>query len=89
MLLTVFPRGADIESKEQRQPIMVSLGDSYSSGEGVEPFYGQGYPMSVLKDDPDWLAHRSSQSWPGKLWIPGVQNPMSYHRNSIWYFVAS
>ena len=30
------------QSKEEDEVIVVSLGDSYSAGEGIEPFYGQG-----------------------------------------------
>ncbi|MBQ1392315.1 MAG: hypothetical protein IIY81_02020, partial [Lachnospiraceae bacterium] len=53
--------------------IVVSMGDSYSSGEGIEPFYGQkendnpnGKDLSRFAkiDNDDWLAHRSMYSWP-------------------------
>ena len=50
--------------------IVVSMGDSYSSGEGIEPFYGQGMPGCY--GDQDWLAHRSEGSWPGRLVVDGV-----------------
>ena len=42
--------------------VIVSLGDSYSSGEGIEPFYGQEEEMEVKCQNPDWLAHRSEKS---------------------------
>ena len=42
--------------------IMVSLGDSYSSGEGIEPFYGQNDAVSQKVQNQDWLAHRSETS---------------------------
>lgn len=56
--------------------IVVSMGDSYSSGEGIEPFYGQkenddpdGKDLSRFAkiDNDDWLAHRSMYSWPSLL----------------------
>lgn len=83
------------------RPIMVSMGDSYSSGEGIEPFYGQDEPMSSRRYNTDWLAHRSEHSWSGQLKLPGVDGKMSDHRwnpndpdssesmNANWYFVAS
>ena len=60
--------------------IVVSLGDSYSSGEGNEDFIGQkdadGKERSLQEkaDNNDWLAHRSENSWAGMLhfdgWMP-------------------
>ena len=56
--------------------IIVSLGDSYSSGEGIEPFYGQEHIFDKvmtydelndnLKNE-DWLCHRSTNAWSGML----------------------
>ena len=69
--------------------VIVSLGDSYSSGEGNEPFYGQEAEMAVRCQDPDWLAHRSGNSWPGMLTLPAVDGPMKEHRGTHWFFVAS
>ena len=86
------------------EPVMVSLGDSYSSGEGVEPFYYS--ERADRYTQPDWLAHRSRLSWPGKLQLPDgrgnrlvmAQNKAFYSNktksyNSFsknnWYFVAS
>ena len=67
--------------------VIVSLGDSFSSGEGNPPFYGQnsGDKYSIE----DWLAHRSMNSWPGQLTLPAVEGPMSAHRDTNWFFVAS
>ena len=48
-------------------PVIVSLGDSYSCGEGIEPFYGQDAEMALRCLDPDWLAHRSEKSWPMRI----------------------
>ena len=33
--------GVQAQAKEDDSVVGVSLGDSYSSGEGIEPFYGQ------------------------------------------------
>lgn len=79
--------------------IMVSLGDSYSSGEGIPPFYGQKINASInekVKDE-DWLAHRSTKSWPSLLKIPGIFGTMKDYnvKNTNtsmickWYFKAS
>lgn len=67
--------------------IVVSLGDSYSSGEGTEPFYGQDKAPADKVLDPDWLAHRSTLAWPGLLTLDGT--PLSEHRDESWYFVAA
>lgn len=68
--------------------IMVSLGDSYSSGEGIPPFYGQEAPMfNKIKDD-DWLAHRSKKSWPGQLKLPTNAGTMADNRGTYWFFGA-
>ena len=82
--------------------IMVSMGDSYSAGEGIEPFYGQDKPVTDTEDgkvnDPDWLAHRSEKSWPGRLTVPGITGTMKDYKKDPktgsnadvqWYFVAS
>ena len=61
-------------------PIVVSLGDSYSAGEGVEPFYGQEKSLIEKAMDQDWLAHRSEKSWPGQLHVPGLEGTLSEHR---------
>lgn len=54
--------------------IVVSMGDSYSSGEGIEPFYGQdNSPYKYKTGRNDWVAHRSVKSWPSKLVIPGYE----------------
>jgi len=71
-----------------RKRIVVSLGDSYSSGEGITPFYGQDNDLSVKVTDPDWLAHRSEHAWSGQLSVPGI-GLLSEHRNENWFFVAS
>jgi len=62
--------------------IIVSLGDSYSSGEGIEPFIGQqenGVDRDIADrvQSLDWLAHRSTKAWSGML---------TYDK---WYFAAA
>ena len=71
--------------------VIVSMGDSYSAGEGIQPFYGSRYSEGwELKD---WLAHRSEGSWGGQLRLPdvGSMNSSKYPENANphWYFVAS
>ena len=79
--------------------IVVSMGDSYSSGEGIEPFYGQYSGSEEKTRNPDWLAHRSMLSWPGRLVFPELGVPLknvprgSYNNGvftpGTWFFVAS
>ena len=74
--------------KEDGSKIIVSLGDSYASGEGVEPFYGQDDPYKQY-NSLDWMAHRSEKSWSGQLTLPSVNGPMSKHKDENWFFVAA
>lgn len=71
----------------RRSLVIVSLGDSYSSGEGVEPYYAQNAAKKYAT--PDFLAHRSEKSWPGRLTLPGVCGTMAEHRNENWFFAAA
>ena len=65
-------------------PVVVSMGDSYSSGEGVEPFIDQG--RTDKYNSLDWLAHRSEKGWPGLLKVQGqTLNEMP----EGWYYVAA
>lgn len=79
-------------SKSDR--IIVSLGDSYSSGEGILPFYGQldddgnEKPITARVTNKDWLAHRSTKAWPGLLTLPTV-GKMADNRDTHWFFVAA
>lgn len=77
------------EPVERSSSVIVSLGDSYSSGEGIEPFYGQNAPYSEKSYDSDWLAHRSELSWSGRLTLPDVDGTMASNRGTNWFFVAS
>lgn len=69
--------------------VIVSLGDSYSSGEGNPPFYGQKKELSTRVADLDWLAHRSENSWSGMLRLPSLDKSMSEYKGKNWFFVAS
>lgn len=76
--------------------IVVSLGDSYSSGEGIEPFYGQSKALEDKVKDEDWLAHRSTIGWPSLLQFSGVTGvtgdynvKYNYSPALNWYFVAA
>ncbi len=70
------------------RPIVVSLGDSYSAGEGIEEFYGQHLPEAKKVLEEDWLAHRSENSWSGMLEIPGLDRELSYYKDQYWFFEA-
>lgn len=81
--------------------VIVSLGDSYSAGEGIENFYDYDLPITERVKSQDWLCHRSQNSWPGKLELKdsnGNTIVMSEKRDYIdskgnhhegnWYFAA-
>ena len=84
---------ASAEEGEEIVPyIVVSLGDSYASGEGVEPFYDQELPIAQKVNSEDWIAHRSEESWAGKLRVPYLNAPLSAYKDldqyQYWYFKA-
>ena len=102
----VFPcEAAAATDDADDAPVVVSLGDSYSSGEGNEPFYGQESELGLDEyydkySNEDWLAHRSELSWPGRLVVDGVQLssvkydssnfvPLGTSYEGSWYFQAS
>lgn len=71
--------------------VIVSLGDSFSSGEGIDKFYDYNLPIDKKVDSQDWLSHRSQNSWSGKLTLKDANGntiTMKDHRNDNWYFVA-
>ena len=83
-------RGAELSADAEEQGyIVVSLGDSYSSGEGILPFYGQDKAVAERVTDPDWLAHRSTEAWPGKLILGDDDRPLSEKRGSQWFFASA
>lgn len=95
LICTFFAPSFRVSAKKKSK-VIVSMGDSYSSGEGIEPFYGQYSKSGNLRttkektddEDCDWLAHRSKLAWSGQLILPGV-GVMNDHRNENWYFVAA
>lgn len=76
------------KEKEADYKIVVSLGDSFSSGESIEEFYGQNKKLSQKVKDENWLAHRSTNSWPGRLKIQGMELNLSSYKDRYWYFEA-
>lgn len=77
--------------------VIVSLGDSYSSGEGLGDFYGAEYPITKrMLYNKDWLCHRSKNAWSGMLELKspsGNKIIMNEHRatdntDGNWYFAA-
>ena len=101
-----FTISTNAASQDSNNPvIMVSLGDSYASGEGIPEFYGQNKPLEEKVKDEDWLAHRSTKSWPSLLEVPnpngqGILIMKDYKESNTdscgvnynlcrWYFVAS
>ncbi len=76
--------------------VIVSMGDSYSSGEGVEDFYGSNLPLDKRVYNEDWLCHRSENAWSGMLKLKssyGDTITMNKSRaadntKGNWYFVA-
>lgn len=84
-----LPAAAADEKKDPKDLVVVSLGDSYSAGEGIDDFYNADLPLKQKVEDPDWLAHRSENSWPGKIKIKGIDGQLRDHRNENWYFAAA
>ena len=90
---TAVKRNITVKSSDEKikKPrVVVSMGDSYSSGEGIPSFYNNHI---------DWLAHRSEYSWPGLLELP-ENDKLKDHKASYvlenkdsdnihWYFVAA
>lgn len=74
--------------------VMVSMGDSFSAGEGIPPFYGQKLPLTDKVNTDSWLAHRSQDAWSGKLHFPSREVTMKENQDNLiyedleWHFVA-
>ena len=94
MLLDFLPT-ATLKVAAEKQPksdrIIVSLGDSYSSGEGIDNFYDYDKPIKERVNSEDWLAHRSMNSWGGQLRLHDVDGKMadSGNKDVHWFFVAA
>ena len=82
----LFPTVIKAEDDEDDPLIVVSMGDSYSSGEGIEPFYGQNNDISIKVSDGDWLAHRSEKSWASQLKFNKINDTLGNHRITSWYW---
>ena len=89
LLFTSFPFITASAKDSDGKKIMVSMGDSYSSGEGVPDFYGYKLSNKEKSENQDYLAHRSENSWPGKLVLNDFNKTMKYYKGSNWRFVAS
>ena len=88
MLLELSTNTFAEELKSEDSSVIVSMGDSYSSGEGIEPFFGQDLPLSLKVKNYSWLAHRSENAWSGMLSLPSLSGTMSENADN-WYFVAA
>lgn len=91
LLFTLFPASISVYAAEKdEKTIVVSMGDSFSSGEGIEKFYDQDLPLGEKLHSEDWLAHRSQRSWAGMLTVPGLDGTLADHKeDGGWYFVAA
>lgn len=96
LIASSVPMSAYAVDNSNDPVIVVSLGDSYSSGEGIEPFYGQSKTLTEKVKDENWLAHRSEKSWSSLLEIPGVEGTLGRYNvetesastDCQWYFAA-
>ena len=103
LLLTVFvlnlyvPFSSAADESKTRSRVIVSIGDSYSAGEGNEPFYGEDLDAKNKVHNQDWLAHRSKNAWPGYLYFPETDLPQTdfmnrykeSEKNVKWFFFAT
>lgn len=85
---TIGVSAASEKESEIEPYIIVSLGDSYGSGEGVDPFYDHDLPPSERVKSEDWIAHRSKNSWAGKLTVPYLEYPLYEYKDKYWFFKA-
>lgn len=83
--MTFTPNAKASAADASGKKIVVSLGDSYSSGEGIEPFFGQDKKSAEKVEDEDWLAHRSEKAWSGMLKVDGQKMV----KDDNWFFVAA
>ena len=80
---------AKIKGVDYEKPVVVSMGDSFSAGEGIEKFYDQDLSNGKKVQSKDWLAHRSQNSWPGMLEFPGLDDKTREYKGTNWFFVAA
>ena len=88
-LLPVVVRAEGDTVQNQGSRVIVSLGDSFSSGEGNPDYCDSSLTIEEKAQNDDWLAHRSQVSWSSKLVLNGVSGEMSKHRDVNWYFAAA
>ena len=95
-VFSVISLNADAAGSDKGDRIIVALGDSYSSGEGIDPFFAHNTPISERVENQDWLCHRSQNAWSGMLTLKdkdGKTITMKDHRGDAdtpgnWYFAA-
>ena len=89
---SVMAKTAEEQAKEDRanRPgrILVGLGDSYASGEGLGD-YGDSTDLGDKVQDENWIAHRSNHSWAGMLTLPDCTGTMQENRGTNFFFAAS
>lgn len=69
--------------------VIVSMGDSYSAGEGLGDYYDEKLPESQRKYSQEFLSHRSMNSWPGMLNSKSDSSEtMVNQKDNNWFFVA-
>lgn len=91
-IIMLFPV-VDIEvsayNHEDDCRVIVSMGDSYSAGEGLGDYYDEKLPESQRKYSQDFLSHRSINSWPGMLNSKSDSSEtMVNQKDNNWFFVA-
>ena len=74
-VIPCFSITAKAEEKDDR--IIVSMGDSFSSGEGIEDFYDYDKPLENRIQSQDWLSHRSKNAWSGMHTVPTKDGTMT------------
>ena len=102
MYVSIFPVPVSTKAANASSDrVIVGLGDSFSSGEGIEPFYDQNLPIDQKLESDDWLAHRSTKAWSGLLTLNDNGKKVCYIMNqnkydeqhpeyeTHWYFAAS
>lgn len=91
VIFPVFVSGKDVNAEEiTRTPVVVAMGDSYSSGEGNEPFY-QDLSFDERSMLSDWLCHRSDKAWSCNLTYSDGSSTIRLgdNRGTSFFFVAS
>jgi lysophospholipase L1-like esterase len=79
----VLPDSISVAAKDEQsgRRIVLALGDSYSAGEGIDPFFNQSDSDKETNDN--WLAHRSQKAWSGLLKLDG--KTVDFNHNWLFY----